>query len=87
MAKSYDSGPARRGDRRGVVSGHHLLRERCSLLFKVYPVLLKVFRWLYKVFLLPTDQAISEYGIFCKLPATTTLCLLRSSMAWKRSFA
>ena len=83
MATLYGSGLARRGERRGV-SG---VREKCSLLSKVYPVLLKVFRWLYKVILLPIGLAISESGIFCKLHEATTLCLLRSSRAWKRSFA
>ena len=88
MVKLYDSGPARRGDRRGVESGRRLPREKCFLLFKVYPVLLKVFRWLYKVTLLPkfpTDQVTSEYGISSKLLATTTLRLLRSSKASRRS--
>ena len=70
-----------------MVSGHHLLQEWFFPLFKVHPVLIKAFRLLYKVILLPIDQAISEYGIFCKLPAATTLCLLRSSRAWKRSCA
>ena len=88
MAKFCDSGPAMQSERRGVVSGQHPLQEQFFPLFKVHPVLIKAFRLLYKVTLLPLrGLAISGYGIFCRLHEATTLCLLRSSKAWRRSCA
>ena len=71
-------------------SGRRLPREKCSLPFKVYPDLCKVFLWLNKA-LLPlsimslTDRAIPASGTFSKLPAPTSSRLLVSSKASRRS--
>ena len=78
---------AKRGVRQAV-SG---VRKKCFLPSKAYPVLYKVFLWMYKV-LLPlsimslTDRAIPASGIFSKLPVPTSSRLLVSSKASRRSY-
>ena len=87
MVTLYGNVLARRGVRQAVSGA----RKNSFLLSKAYPVLYKVFLWMYKA-LLPlsimslTDRAIPASGTFSKLPVPTSSRLLVSSKASRRSY-